>query len=65
MPATLGMARSRPDKPASALTHELAGVCTFGDATLDRLLNNTRRVVLEPGSMRWLYDSIDRDPSTS
>ena len=32
MLATLGVARSRPDKSPSALVHELAGDCTFGDA---------------------------------
>ncbi len=52
MLATLGVARSRPDKSPSALVHELAGDCTFGDAILDRLLNNTRRIVLERASMR-------------
>ncbi len=64
MLATLGVARSRPDKSPSALVHELAGDCTFGDAIFDRLLNNTRRIVLERASMRWLYDSITI-PSTS
>ena len=37
--------------------HEVVGDPTFGDAILDRLLNNAHRLVLKGGSMRRLYDS--------
>ena len=37
--------------------HDLVGDPTFGDAILDRLLNNAHRITLEGASMRRLYDS--------
>ena len=37
--------------------HDVVGDPTFGDAILDRLLNNTHRITLKGGSMRRLYDS--------
>ena len=37
--------------------HDVVGDPTFGDAILDRLLNNAHRITLKGGSMRRLYDS--------
>ena len=37
--------------------HDLVGDPTFGDAILDRLLNNAYRITLQGASMRRLYDS--------
>ena len=37
--------------------HDVVGDPTFGDAILDRLLNNAHRVTLKGPSMRRLYDS--------
>ena len=37
--------------------HDVVGDPTFGDAILDRLLNNACRITLKGGSMRRLYDS--------
>ena len=37
--------------------HDVVGDPTFGDAILDRLLNNAHRINLKGGSMRRLYDS--------
>ena len=37
--------------------HRVIGDPTFGDAILDRLLNNALRITLKGGSMRRLYDS--------
>ena len=37
--------------------HEVVGDPTFGDAILDRLLNNAHRIDLRGASMRRLYDS--------
>jgi DNA replication protein DnaC len=39
------------------LWHDVVGDPTFGDAILDRLLNNAYRIVLKGGSMRRVYDS--------
>ncbi len=44
--------------------HDLVGDPTFGDAILDRLLNNAHRITLEGASMRRLYDST-KSPSTT
>ncbi len=37
--------------------HDVVGDPTFGDAILDRLLNNAHRITLKGASMRRLYDS--------
>ncbi|WP_428277775.1 ATP-binding protein [Candidatus Palauibacter sp.] len=37
--------------------HDVVGDPNFGDAILDRLLNNAHRITLKGGSMRRLYDS--------
>ena len=37
--------------------HDVVGDPTFGDAILDRVLNNAHRITLKGGSMRRLYDS--------
>ena len=37
--------------------HDVVGDPTFGDAILDRLLNNAHRITIEGASMRRLYDS--------
>ena len=37
--------------------HDVVGDPTFGDAILDRLLNNAHRITLQGASMRRLYDS--------
>ncbi len=37
--------------------HEVVGDPTFGDAILDRLVNNAHRIDLKGASMRRLYDS--------
>ena len=37
--------------------HDVVGDPTFGDAILDRLLNNAHRITLKGGSMRRPYDS--------
>ncbi len=37
--------------------HDAVGDPTFGDAILDRLLNNAHRITIKGGSMRRLYDS--------
>ncbi len=37
--------------------HDVVGDPTFGDAILDRILNNAHRITLKGGSMRRLYDS--------
>jgi len=41
--------------------HDLVGDPTFGDAILDRLLNNAHRITLKGTSMRKLYDSTKTD----
>ena len=41
--------------------HDLVGDPTFGDAILDRLLNNAHRITLKGTSMRRLYDSTKTD----
>ena len=41
--------------------HDVIGDPTFGDAILDRLLNNAHRIILKGGSMRRLYDSTKTD----
>ena len=41
--------------------HDVVGDPTFGDAILDRLLNNAHRITLKGGSMRRLYDSTKTD----
>ena len=41
--------------------HDVVGDPTFGDAILDRLLNNAPRITLKGGSMRRLYDSTKTD----
>ena len=43
--------------------HDVVGDPTFGDAILDRLLNNAHRITLKGGSMRRLYDSTREAPS--
>ena len=43
--------------------HDVVGDPTFGDAILDRLLNNAHRIALKGGSMRRLYDSTKTDPT--
>ena len=43
--------------------HDLVGDPTFGDAILDRLLNNAHRITLKGTSMRRLYDSTKTDPT--
>jgi len=43
--------------------HDVVGDPTFGDAILDRLLNNAHRITLTGGSMRRLYDSTREAPS--
>ena len=43
--------------------HDAVGDPTFGDAILDRLLNNAHRITLKGGSMRRLYDSTKGDPN--
>ena len=42
--------------------HDVVGDPTFGDAILDRLLNNAHRITLKGGSMRRLYDSTKKLP---
>ena len=42
--------------------HDVVGDPTFGDAILDRLLNNAHRITLKGGSMRRLYDSTKEAP---
>ena len=37
--------------------HDVVDDPTFGDAILDRALNNVHRITLKGGSMRRLYDS--------
>lgn len=37
--------------------HDVVGDPTFGDAILDRVLNNAHRITLKGGSIRQLYDS--------
>ena len=37
--------------------HDVVGDPTFGDAILDRLLNNAHRITLKGASIRRLYDS--------
>ncbi|WP_420636470.1 IS21-like element helper ATPase IstB [Candidatus Palauibacter sp.] len=37
--------------------HDVVGDPTFGDAILDRVLNNAHRITLKGGSMRRFYDS--------
>ena len=44
--------------------HDVVGDPTFGDAILDRLLNNAHRITLKGGSMRRLYDSTKETPTT-
>ena len=44
--------------------HDLVGDATFGDAILDRLLNNAHRITLKGGSMRRLYDSTKETHTT-
>ncbi|MDE2796797.1 MAG: IS21 family transposase [Gemmatimonadota bacterium] len=44
--------------------HDAVGDPTFGDAILDRLLNNAHRITLKGGSMRRLYDSTKEIPTT-
>ena len=44
--------------------HDAVGDPTFGDAILDRLLNNAHRITLKGGSMRRLYDSTEETPTT-
>ncbi len=44
--------------------HDLVGDPTFGDAILDRLLNNAHRITLEGASMRRLYDSTKSHSTT-
>ena len=44
--------------------HDAVGDPTFGDAILDRLLNNAHRITLKGGSMRRLYDSTKETPTT-
>ena len=44
--------------------HDAIGDPTFGDAILDRLLNNAHRITLKGGSMRRLYDSTKETPTT-
>jgi DNA replication protein DnaC len=39
--------------------HDVAGDPTFGDAILDRLVNNAHRITLKGGSMRRLYSTTD------
>ena len=41
--------------------HDVVGDPTFGDAILDRLLNNAHRITLKGGLMRRLYDSTKTD----
>ena len=41
--------------------HDVVGDPTFGDAILDRRLNNAHRITLKGGSMRRLYDSTKTD----
>jgi len=43
--------------------HDVVGDPTFGDAILDRVLNNAYRITLKGGSMRRLYDSTREAPS--
>ncbi len=45
--------------------HDVVGDPTFGDAILDRLLNNAHRITLKGGSMRRLYDSTKSDSTPS
>ena len=42
---------------------DAVGDPTFGDAILDRLINNAHRITLKGGSMRRLYDSTRETPS--
>ena len=42
--------------------HELVGDPTYGDAILDRVLNNAHRITLEGASMRRHYDSTKSVP---
>ena len=44
--------------------HQIVGDPTFGDAILDRLLNNVHHITLRGASMRRLYDST-RSPSAT
>ena len=44
--------------------HDVVGDPTFGDAILDRLVNNAHRITLKGGSMRRLYDSTRETPTT-
>ena len=41
--------------------HDVVGDPTFGDAILDRLLNNANRITLKGGSMRRLSNSTKTD----
>ncbi len=43
--------------------HDIVGDPTFGDAILDRLVNNAHRIKLQGGSMRKIYDSTKAAPS--
>ena len=56
-------ARHHPRKPGppSSTGTNLVGDPTFGDAILDRLLNNAHRITLKGTSMRKLYDSTKTD----
>ena len=44
--------------------HDVVGDPTFGDAILDRLLNNAHRITLKGASMRRLYDPTKSDSTT-
>ena len=45
--------------------HDVVGDPTFGDAILDRLLNNAHRITLKGASMRRLYDSTKEPRAVS